>query len=115
METNQPGLPGFRFSQTLSLIKVAMMANKEQEETISDDRYRTPPVEQYQPLALRERVKEELHDMEKRGVAIRKVEEPTDWVNSMLIVEKAHGSFRFCLDLRQRNKAKKGTLSATHY
>ena len=74
-----------------------------------------PPVEQYQPLALRERVKEELHDMEKRGVAIRKVEEPTDWVNSMLIVEKAHGSFRFCLDLRQRNKAKKGTLSATHY
>ena len=39
METNQPGLPGFRFSQTLSLIKVAMMANKEQEETISDDSY----------------------------------------------------------------------------
>ena len=161
METNQPGLPGFRFSQTLSLIKVAMMANKEQEETISDDSYQITctkisqefkeeviqkyaqvftglgrlekplhtekdptdtrcnpppsPVEQYQPLALRERVKEELHDMEKRGVAIRKVEEPTDWVNSMLIVEKAHGSFRFCLDLRQRNKAKKGTLSATHY
>ena len=39
METNQPGLPGFRFSQTLSLIKVAMMANKEQEETIPDDSY----------------------------------------------------------------------------
>ena len=129
METNQPGLPGFRFSQTLSLIKVAMMVNKEQEETIPDDSYQItctkisqefkeevtqkyaqvftglgrlekplhtekdptdtrcnppppppPPVEQYQPLALRERVKEELDDMEKRGV-IRKVEEPTDWVN----------------------------------
>ena len=39
METNQPGLPGFRFSQTLSLIKVAMIANKEQEETIPDDSY----------------------------------------------------------------------------
>ena len=38
METNQPGLPGFRSSQTLSLIKVAMMAKKEQEETIPDDR-----------------------------------------------------------------------------
>lgn len=32
------------------------------------------------PAALRERVKKELEDMEKRGV-IRKVEELTDWVN----------------------------------
>ena len=39
METNQPALPGFRFSQTLSLIKVAMMANREQEEAIPDDSY----------------------------------------------------------------------------
>ena len=31
METNQPGLLGFRSSQTLSLIKVAMMAKKSQE------------------------------------------------------------------------------------
>ena len=37
METNQPGLLGFRSSQTLNLIKVAMMAKKEQEETIPDD------------------------------------------------------------------------------
>lgn len=32
-------------------------------------------------------MKEELDDTEKRGV-VRKVEEPTDWVNSMAIVEK---------------------------
>ena len=32
------------------------------------------------PAALRDRVKEELDDMERRGV-VRKVEEPTDWVN----------------------------------
>ena len=36
VKTNQPGLLGFRFSQTLGLIKVLMMAKKEQEET-------TPP------------------------------------------------------------------------
>ena len=40
--------------------------------------------------------------MGKRGV-IRKVEEPSDWVNSMPIVEKPDGSFRFCLDPRQLN------------
>jgi len=40
--------------------------------------------------ALREGVKAELDNMEKRGV-IWKVEEPTDWVNSMAIVEKPDG------------------------
>ena len=37
VETNQPGLLGFRSSQTLGLIKVVMMANREQEETTPDD------------------------------------------------------------------------------
>ena len=55
------------------------------------------------PAALRKRVKVELDDMEKRGV-IRKVEEPTDWVNSMAIVEKPDGSLRICLDPRHLNK-----------
>ena len=56
------------------------------------------------PAALRERVKAQLNDMEKRGV-IRKVEEPTNWVNSMAIVEKPDGSLRICLDPRHLNKA----------
>jgi len=49
-------------------------------------------------------VKAELDDMEKRGV-IRKVEEPTDWVNSMAIVEKPEGRLRICLDPRRLNNA----------
>jgi len=56
------------------------------------------------PAALRDRLKTELEDMEKRGV-IRKVEEPTDWVSSMAIVEKPDGSLRICLDPRHLNKA----------
>ena len=56
------------------------------------------------PAALRDRVKTELEDMEKRGV-IRRVEEPTDWVSSMAIVEKPDGSLRICLDPRHLNKA----------
>ena len=57
--------------------------------------------------ALRDRVKTEWEDIEKRGV-IRKVEEPTDWVSSMAIVEKPDGSLRICLDSRHLNKAIKG-------
>ena len=56
------------------------------------------------PAALRDRVKTELEDMEKRGV-IRKVEELTDWVSSMAIVEKPDGSLLICLDPRHLNKA----------
>ena len=56
------------------------------------------------PEALRDRVKEELDDMEKQGVA-RKLKEPTDLVNSVAIVEKPNGSLRICLDPRHLNKA----------
>ena len=56
------------------------------------------------PAALRNRVKTKLEDMEKRGV-IRKVEEPTDWVSFMAIVEKPDGSLRICLDPSHLNKA----------
>ena len=42
-----------------------------------------------QPVALKSRIKEELERMEKMKV-IKKVEEPTDWVNAMVVVEKPH-------------------------
>ena len=54
------------------------------------------------PAALRDRMKEELDDMGRRGV-VRKVEEPTDWVNS--IVENPNGSLQICLDPRHLDKA----------
>ena len=56
------------------------------------------------PAALRDRVKPELEDVEKRRV-IRRVEEPTDWMSSMAIVEKPDGRLRICLDPRDLNKA----------
>ena len=61
------------------------------------------------PAALREKVKKELDEMEKTGVII-KVEEPTDWVNSWVVVEKADGKLRLCLD-RNLNKV----LKREHY
>ncbi|CAB3981992.1 retrotransposon-like family member retr-1 [Paramuricea clavata] len=56
------------------------------------------------PAALRSRVKEELDDMERKNV-ICKVEEPTDWVSSMVVVEKPNGKLHICLDPKHLNKA----------
>jgi transposase InsO family protein len=57
------------------------------------------------PVALRERIKETLDDMEKYKV-IKKVDYPTDWVNSMVVVEKPKTrKLRICLDPKNLNDA----------
>ncbi len=56
------------------------------------------------PLELRDTVKNRLDDMEKRGI-IRKVCEPTKWVNSLLVTPKPNGDIRICLDPVNLNKA----------
>ena len=57
------------------------------------------------PLALQDKLKAELERMEKLDV-ICKVTEPTEWVNSLVIVEKPEtGKIRVCLDPKDLNKA----------
>lgn len=56
------------------------------------------------PIALREKIKNELETMVTQDV-IRKIEEPTEWVNSLTYVTKSDGSLRICLDPRHLNKA----------
>ena len=58
------------------------------------------------PLSMMSRVKQELECMEKAGI-IAKVDKPTDWVSSMVCVEKKDGSVRICLDPKDLNKAVK--------
>ena len=55
------------------------------------------------PDAIRSLVKKKLHRMEEEGV-IEKVDQPTDWVNSMVPVIKQHKT-RICLDPRVLNEA----------
>ncbi|KAI8506223.1 hypothetical protein Bbelb_156500 [Branchiostoma belcheri] len=63
------------------------------------------------PVSLRDPLKAELDRMERLGV-IRKVDEPTDWVNSLVVVEKPRtGKLRVCLDPRDLNKA----IKREHY
>ncbi|KAK2717779.1 hypothetical protein QYM36_006539 [Artemia franciscana] len=56
------------------------------------------------PFASNERVKSELERLEKLDI-IERVVAPTEWVNSIVAVEKSDGSLRLCLDPRELNKS----------
>ena len=56
------------------------------------------------PLSMIDRVKAELESMEQANI-ISKVDQPTPWVSSMVVIEKKNGSVRICLDPRELNKA----------
>lgn len=58
------------------------------------------------PETLRSKLKDELEKMEQSGV-ISKVNEPTAWVNSIVVNEKRSGKLRVCIDPRDLNKAVK--------
>ena len=62
------------------------------------------------PETIRIRLKEELERMEAEGI-VEKVDEPTDWVSNLVIVEKPDESLRLCLDPRNLNK----NLKREHY
>ena len=56
------------------------------------------------PEALREPLKKELDALVQQGIII-KVDEPTDWVNSLVCVTKSNGTLRLSLDPKDLNRA----------
>jgi len=56
------------------------------------------------PLPLREKVKEELEQMETMGV-ISKVDVPTPWCAGMVVAPKKSGAVRICVDLKPLNRS----------
>ncbi|KAG1670042.1 hypothetical protein GQR58_017161 [Nymphon striatum] len=64
--------------------------------------YISPP--RKTPIALKNKIKSELDTMVTQEV-IRRIEEPTEWVSSLVYVTKRNGSLRICLDPRHLNKA----------
>ncbi|XP_014675315.1 PREDICTED: uncharacterized protein K02A2.6-like [Priapulus caudatus] len=56
------------------------------------------------PFSLQRKLKETLDRMEAEG-SITPAEEPTDWVNSLVIVEKRNDSLQLCLDPCDLNTA----------
>ena len=125
VRTNQSPILCFKASQELGLIKVILNINKadslvKQYKDVFEGLgclktpYRIkvdlsvhpticPP--RNKPVALKSRIKEELDRMEQMKV-IKKEEEPTEWVNAMVVVEKPRTKkLRICLDPRPLNKA----------
>lgn len=62
------------------------------------------------PIALQDKVKEELNKLVDRGV-LSPVSEPTNWVSQMAIVHKNNGKLRICIDPQPLNVA----LMRQHY
>jgi hypothetical protein len=58
------------------------------------------------PEARKMAVKTELKRMENEGI-IQKVDQPSDWVSQMAVVDKKDGSVRICLDPRSLNEVLK--------
>ena len=58
------------------------------------------------PQPLRNQLADTLEDMVKQGV-LEKVDGPSDWVNSMVVVQKKDGGLRICIDPKDLNKALK--------
>ncbi|KAK2552240.1 hypothetical protein P5673_026767 [Acropora cervicornis] len=64
------------------------------------------------PEALREPLKTELDALIEQGI-IAKVDEPTDWVNSLVCVTKSNGILQLCVDPKDLNHAIKGPHHCT--
>lgn len=55
------------------------------------------------PYAIQGELKAELDRLEKMQI-IKKVTEPTEWINSLVVVRKSNGKLRICLDPKDLNK-----------
>ena len=62
------------------------------------------------PLAIKDKLKQTLDQLEKGGI-ISKVNEPTDWVSSLVTVEKKDKSLRLCIDPKDLNN----NIKRSHY
>ena len=57
------------------------------------------------PVAIKEKLKKELHTMENVGIISKLYRNiPTPWLNSYVIVKKPNSSLRICLDPTNLNK-----------
>ncbi|KAK2705876.1 hypothetical protein QYM36_016028 [Artemia franciscana] len=122
VESNTTRIIGFKASKDMNLIKLVLNIEESPVSEYSDvfkgigkletecEIYlkdnATPTVHPARkiPLALKQKLKTELKRLESLDI-IKKVSEPTDWVNAMVMVEKKDGGVRLCIDPVDLNKA----------
>ena len=132
INTDQSLILGLKASQILGLIKVVLNINRtkdivtcykgvfqglgclQQPYHIDIDSSVQPVVfpVRNQPVALRGCLKEKLDKMEELKVILSKIEQPTEWVNSLVLVEKPKTKkLRICLDPRPLIRLYKESIS----
>ncbi|GFN85061.1 retrovirus-related pol polyprotein from transposon 297 [Plakobranchus ocellatus] len=107
---------GYRSAKKLEIIKIMSVTIKEyptvfgglgclkEPYKIQIDKEVKPVIRKI-PVALQQKLKDKLTDMEHKGV-IKKVHVPTEWANGLVIVEKQDSKdIRLCPDPRNLNKA----------
>ena len=57
-----------------------------------------------EPFALKQKLKQKLKRMTHLDIVVP-VNETTDWVSSLIVIEKPNDNLQVCLDLRNLNKA----------
>lgn len=70
---------------------------------IKEDAVPTMSTARRLPWKIKDKFKETLNKLAKSGI-ITLVEEPVDWVNNVVVVEKPNGSLRLCIDPIDLNK-----------
>ncbi|GBM83931.1 hypothetical protein AVEN_236585-1 [Araneus ventricosus] len=55
------------------------------------------------PLTVKPKLELKLKELEAQGIIV-KVDQPKEWVSNIVIIEKANGTIRICLDPQDLNK-----------
>ncbi|KAK2701583.1 hypothetical protein QYM36_019776, partial [Artemia franciscana] len=109
VETDSVPILGFQSSIDLNIVKLVLNVrigklDGECHLYLKDDPVPTAYPARRIPSSLRGKLEAELKQMEEQGI-IEKVSKPTDWVNSMVAIEKKDGSLRICIDPVDLNKS----------
>ena len=94
-----------QFSNTVFSGKIGQLTNHQVHLKIDQG---VPPVAQKErriPFALREKVNKEISKLERQGIIEDVTNEATPWISPIVVVPKADGRIRVCLDMRVANKA----------
>ena len=133
-DTNSPPIIGLNSSKQLNLIKRILSISNSQKRNflneykdclgeigillkvhhITIDQNITPvesPARKI-PIALLDKLKLELERMQRLDI-IESVNEPTEWVNPLIIVEKPNGKLRICLDSKHLNQERQNYILPT--
>lgn len=130
---NRQPLLGLRDCETLQLVKRVLVVETEQKDKVSGNeivdkypdvfdglgklpgKHRIVLVDDAKPVKhacrkvpfpIRDKLKEELDKMERMNV-IQEVNEPSEWISSLVTVTKKNGKLRVCLDPRDLNRVVK--------